>query len=33
MNGTNYAILAYIIGIGLLWGYGLSLWLRLRRAK
>lgn len=27
MNGTKFAILAYVIGLGLIWGYALSLWL------
>ena len=27
MNGTNYVIVAYVIGLGLLWGYALTLWL------
>jgi hypothetical protein len=32
MNGNNYVILAYAIGLGLLWGYAAVLWLQSRRA-
>ena len=30
MNGTNFAILAYVVGLGLIWGYAISLWLASR---
>ncbi|WP_428938354.1 hypothetical protein [Fontivita pretiosa] len=26
MSGQNYVILAYAIGLGLLWGYAAKLW-------
>ncbi len=29
----NWVILAYVIGLGLLWGYALSLWLARRNAQ
>ncbi|HWP41218.1 MAG TPA: hypothetical protein VNL70_09850, partial [Tepidisphaeraceae bacterium] len=30
MNGPNYVILAYAIGLGLLWGYAARLWWQTR---
>ena len=27
MSTNNYVILAYVIGLGLLWGYAVVLWL------
>jgi hypothetical protein len=33
MNGTTYSILAYVVGLALLWGYAVSLWMRLRRMR
>ena len=33
MTGTHYAMLAYAVGFGLLWGYAAMLCLRLRRIK
>jgi hypothetical protein len=31
MNGTIYTILAYAIGLGLLWGYAAALVMQLRK--
>jgi hypothetical protein len=31
MNGPQYTILAYVIGLTLLWGYAVSMWLEARR--
>jgi hypothetical protein len=31
VNGHGYAILGYVVGLGLLWGYALTLWLAARR--
>ena len=31
MSGSGYVIAGYVIGLGLLWGYALSLWLEWRR--
>jgi hypothetical protein len=31
MNGTTYAVLAYAIGLALLWGYAISMWIEARR--
>ena len=31
MSATGYTILAYVIGLTLLWGYALKLWLDARR--
>jgi hypothetical protein len=33
MNGTKYMIVAYVLGLGLLWGYALTLWIGSRRAR
>lgn len=33
MSDTSYLILAYVLGAGLLWGYGLTLWLQCRSFK
>ena len=30
MNGFQYVILAYVLGLGLIWGYALVLWLKSR---
>jgi hypothetical protein len=32
MNGPSYVILAYVIGLGLLWGYAAVLWVQSRAA-
>lgn len=32
MSGNDYVILAYAVGLGLLWGYAATLWFGLRRA-
>ena len=31
MNHTNYVIAAYAIGLGLMWGYALVVWMGLRK--
>ena len=28
MSGSGYVILAYVLGLGLLWGYAVTLWIR-----
>ena len=33
MSGLQYTVLAYAVGLGLLVGYGVSLWARLRGLK
>ena len=33
MNGTTYTVLAYVIGLGLLWGHAISMWLEARRGE
>lgn len=33
MSATGYTILAYAIGLGLLWGYALKLWLGSRQTS
>ena len=33
MSGTNYVILAFVIGGGLLWGYAILLWAREYKAS
>jgi hypothetical protein len=33
MTSTQHAIVGYILGLALLWGYALSLWLRHRAVK
>jgi hypothetical protein len=32
MNATGYAILAYVLGLGLMWGYACSIWMGHRAA-
>lgn len=32
MSGTQYVILGYAVGLGLLWGYALMLWVASMRA-
>ena len=32
MNGNNFVIVAYAIGLGLLWGYAALLWLETKSA-
>lgn len=32
MNATDYAILAYVLGLGLMWGYAASIWIGHRAA-
>lgn len=32
MTGNSYVILAYVVGLTLLWGYAAGLWYGLRRA-
>ena len=32
MNDRQYLILAYVIGLGVLWGYALLVWAGMRRA-
>jgi hypothetical protein len=31
VNGTTYVIVAYVIGLGLLLGYALTLWIAARK--
>ena len=31
MNGFAWSIVGHVIGVVLLWGYALGIWLRLRR--
>ena len=31
MTGQSYVIAGYVVGLGLLWGYALALWLATRR--
>jgi hypothetical protein len=31
MSGSEYAIVAYVIGLGLMWGYAATMWLSSRR--
>ena len=33
MNGSTYAILGYVIGLALLWGYVATLWLANRHDR
>ena len=33
MNGSTYAIAAYVLGIGLLWGYVATVWFSIRGAN
>jgi hypothetical protein len=33
VTGQAYVILGYVIGLGLLWGYALTLWLAARRRE
>ncbi len=33
MNATSYTIISYALGIGLLWGYALVLWLSHRAER
>jgi hypothetical protein len=33
MTGTHYLILAYIVGLALLWGYAIALWLTCRAQR
>jgi len=33
MTANTYVIAAYIIGLGLLWGYGACIWFALRGGK
>lgn len=33
MNGTTYMIGAYVVGLTLLWGYGIALWVMSRSAS
>jgi hypothetical protein len=33
MNGSQYVILAYALGLGLIWGYGVTLWLKSRATR
>ncbi len=32
MSGANWVVVAYVVGLGLLWGYGLVVWAGLRKA-
>jgi hypothetical protein len=33
MNGTHWTIVAYVAGLGLMWGYALALWVAGRSAR
>ena len=33
VNANNYVILAYVLGLGLLWGYAARLWLVMRSTR
>jgi len=33
MNSTQFVILAYALGLGLIWGYGVTLWLQFRATR
>jgi hypothetical protein len=33
MNGTQFVILAYVLGLGLIWGYCVALWLKSKATR